>query len=211
MRDFYRILGVGRDADLDEIRRAYWELARRARRLASDAEDDKAEMPVDLLLVERVYATLADKDRRRAYDARVGRERPARERVDDAVLADEVAVDFPSMAGITPRMRASFFGPTGEDVGATHTTEVELTPRQATEGTRVPLDLPIRHTCPICGGRGEVWTEPCAMCAGTGGGMLSHQLQFRVPPGVRHGTRLCYSVTPPYAGETRVEIRIAIQ
>ena len=138
---------------------------------------------------------------------RVGQERPAC----DAWLSDESIVDFPSMAGIVPRMRASFFGLDGDDVGATHTTEVELTPRQATEGTSVPLELPVRHTCPICGGRGEVWTEPCAVCAGTGGGLLSHQLRLRVPPGVRHGTRLRYSVAPPYAGETRVELRIAIQ
>ena len=211
VRDLYRILGVGRDADLDEIRRAYRELARRAQRSARDAEDDQAETPIDLLLVERVYATLADTNRRRAYDARVDRERPVRPRGDDALLADEIAIDFPSMAAVVPRVRASFFGPDGEETRATHTTEVELTPRQATEGTRVPLDLPVRHTCLICGGRGEVWTEACAMCAGTGGGVLSHHLKFHVPPGVRHGTRLHYSVTPPYAGETRVEIRIAIQ
>ena len=130
-------------------------------------------------------------------------------------LADEVVVDFPSTAGLADRMRASFFGSGDGDADltrthTTHTTEVQLTPREADEGTEVPVDLPVRLTCPVCGGRGEVWNEICAVCTGTGGGLLSHQLDVRVPPGVHHGTRLRFCVRPPCAPDTHVEVRIAI-
>lgn len=124
-------------------------------------------------------------------------------------LADEIVVDFPSMTGVVDRMFRSFCG-AHEDRRATHRAEVELTPKEAGEGIRVPLDLPVRLTCPVCGGRGEVWSEACGICAGTGGELLSHQLDLRVPPGVHHGTRLRYCVNPPFAPETHVEVRIAI-
>ena len=124
-------------------------------------------------------------------------------------LSDEVVVDFPSMAELVGRMRTSFFG-INDYEQTTHTTEVNLTPKEADEGTRVPVALPVHLTCPVCGGRGEVWNEVCGVCTGTGGGLLSHNLNVRVPPGVHHGTRLRFCVSPPFAPETHVEVRIAI-
>ena len=137
---------------------------------------------------------------------------PARRDARDP-LADEVVVDFPSTAGLAERMRASFFGTDDAETEvargrATHTAEVQLTARQADEGTEVPVDLPLPLTCPMCGGRGEVWNEVCGVCTGTGGGFLLHQVDVRVPPGVHHGTRL--RVSPRSAPDTHVEVRIAI-
>ena len=128
-----------------------------------------------------------------------------------SVLADEVAIDFPSMAPIVARMREAFFAAAGDRGVTTRRAEVELTARQAHQGVRVPLDLTVPHTCPACGGRGESWADRCGLCDGSGAGLLSHRLHFRVPPGVRHGTRLRYSVTPPHAFETHIEVRIAVQ
>ena len=115
-----------------------------------------------------------------------------------------------TMAHIVPRMCAAFLGGEAE-VGETHTTHVELTPKEALKGVRIPFDLPVRSTCPMCGGRGEIWTEPCGVCGGTGAGRLSHQFHLRVPPGVRHGMCLRFSVTPPFSAKAHVELRIAIQ
>jgi hypothetical protein len=105
-------------------------------------------------------------------------------------------------------MRASFFDAIGE---GPLSTEVQLTPRQAETGLNVPIDVSLAHTCPVCGGRGEVWLESCGACAGSGAGLLPHQLQLVVPPGVRHGTRLHFDVTRPYAPVTRVHVRISVQ
>jgi hypothetical protein len=105
-------------------------------------------------------------------------------------------------------MRASFFDAADE---GPRSTEVQLTPRQAETGVNVPIDVSLSHTCPVCGGRGEVWLESCGACAGSGAGLLPHQLQLVVPPGVRHGTRLHFDVTRPYAPVTRVHVRISVQ
>ena len=73
-------------------------------------------------------------------------------------LADEIVVDFPSMPDVVDRMYRSFLG-ADDDGRSTHLAEVELTPQEAGAGIRLPLDLPLRLTCPVCGGRGEVWSE----------------------------------------------------
>ncbi len=128
------------------------------------------------------------------------------------VLADEVAVDFPSMRPIVERMRAAFVdGEADTDSAITCHARFELTARQALEGVRLPLDLTVRHTCPACGGRGELYTGPCGLCRGCGTGLLEHRLQVPVPPGVRDGACLRYAVAPLGAGKTHVEVRIAIQ
>jgi len=75
----------------------------------------------------------------------------------------------------------------------------------------VPFDVSLHHTCPVCGGRGEVWLDRCGACDGSGAGLLPHQLQLVVPPGVRDGTCLRFDVTPSYAPATRVEVRISVQ
>lgn len=125
-------------------------------------------------------------------------------------LSDDVVVDFPSMAGLVERMRALFFAGASDGDHLSLTTEVTLTTKEADEGIRVPVDLPVRLTCPACGGRGEVWNEVCGLCTGTGGGFLFHHLDVRVPPGVHHGLRLRVCVSPPFALDMHLEVHIAI-
>lgn len=133
-----------------------------------------------------------------------------RDRTSEAPLVDEVAVDFPSMSTVVARMRKAFFaGAEDEDV-VTRRAQLELTARQADEGVRVPLELTVGHTCPVCGGRGELWADPCALCEGSGAGVLNHRLHLPVPAGVRDGTRLRYAVSPGDAAETHVEVRINV-
>lgn len=190
-----------------EVRRGYRELARRLRDVAPAHAGDAVARVVEHPASSPVVSRRQDggtPSARRPPAPRIGR-------ASRSVLADEVAVDFPSMAPIVARMREAFFAAAGERGAATRRAEVELTARQADRGVRVPLDLAVPHTCPACGGRGELWTGPCGLCGGSGAGLLPHRLHFRVPPGMRHGTRLRYSVMPPHAFETRVEVRIAVR
>lgn len=184
--------GPFRHGDGAGIRRGYRELARRLRDAAPAHAGDAVARVVEHPASPRPPA-------------------PRTGCASRSVLADEAAVDFPSMSPIVARMREAFFATAGERGAATRRAEVELTARQADRGVRVPLDLAVPHTCPACGGRGELWTGPCGLCRGSGAGLLPHRLHFRVPPGVRHGTRLRYSVTPPHAFETCVEVRIAVR
>jgi molecular chaperone DnaJ len=205
MRDYYDVLGVSADAGAEEIKRAYRQLARRYHPDISG--DDRG---VAFLEVARAYDVLSDPSRRRSYDSALPL--PVRgyrgEWVSVDPLTDEVAIDFPSVATVLDRMRHSFFGG-GPSV--TLSAEIVLTPREAFDGVTVPLDVPLRRTCPRCGGRGETWAEWCASCRGLGEVSTHHEMQVRVPPGVRSGTLFRFSVTPPGAPVTLVEVRVTIQ
>jgi molecular chaperone DnaJ len=199
MRDYYEVLGVTPDAGADEIKRAYRQLARRYHPDISG--DDRG---AAFLEVSRAYEVLRDTERRRAYNARLAG--APQSRAD--WLADEVAIDFPSMGSVLDRMRHSFFGGPPE---AALSAEIQITPQEAFWGVSVPLDIPLRRTCPGCGGRGEVWTEWCDICAGGGEVSSAHEMRLRVPAGVPEGARFRFTVAPPGAPVTLVEVRVTIR
>lgn len=197
MRDYYDVLGVAPGAGAEEIKRAYRQLARRYHPDISG--DDRG---AALLEVSRAYEVLRDPGRRRSYDANLVTGTRAE------WLGDDVAIDFPSVSSVLDRMRDSFFGGAPE---ASLSAEIVLTPHEAFWGALVPLHVPLRGTCPRCGGRGEVWSDWCAACAGGGDVSTIHDLRLRVPAGVREGARFRFSVAPPGAPQTFVDVRISIR
>ena len=123
---------------------------------------------------------------------------------------DEIAIDFPSVGGLVDRVRDAFLGDDARDGLGTVRRELRLSNREARRGTIVPLELPITGMCRCCGGRGEVWTEPCAACCGSGGSLVRHPIRVSVPPGVLDGTCFRFRVSSPHADPVRVELRVAI-
>jgi molecular chaperone DnaJ len=197
MRDYYDVLGVAPGAGAEEIKRAYRQLARRYHPDISSDERGAA-----FLEVSRAYEVLRDPERRRSYDANL----VAGTRAD--WLGDEVAIDFPSVSSVLDRMRDSFFGGARE---ASLSAEIVITPQEAFWGALVPLHVPLRRTCPRCGGRGEVWSDWCVACAGGGEVSTTHEMRLRVPAGVREGARFRFSVAPQGAPQTVVDVRITIR
>lgn len=122
--------------------------------------------------------------------------------------ADEVAIDFPSMTAAVDRIRASMLG---EERESPLHAEIFLSPREAFDGITVPLDVPVRSACPLCGGRGETWMEACRACAGTGESLFHHRVRLSVPPRVADGARFRFKVSSPLALPTRVEVHVAIR
>ena len=122
-------------------------------------------------------------------------------------FADEVIIDFPSIAPAVERMRQAFIS---DERPETLRADLELTDREAASGVTVPFSVPVRWTCSSCGGRGESWTEPCATCRGCGSELLRHPVQVTIPAGVRDGARFCFTVTQRHHRSTRVELRIVV-
>lgn len=133
--------------------------------------------------------------------------------IDDAALpshacfADEVVIDFPSVASAVERMRRSFVEP---DRRRPLSARISLSARQALGGVTVPLDVPVRSTCRSCGGRGETWAEPCAPCAGSGTELLHHHVHVSVPAGVEDGARFRFTVATRHDPPTRIELHVAV-
>jgi hypothetical protein len=122
-------------------------------------------------------------------------------------FADEIVIDFPSMTRVVDRMRRAFL--VGERL-ADDPTPLQLSHRQAREGTIVPLALPMRCTCAGCGGRGETMNGVCVSCAGDGTELRRQAVRVSVPPGVCHGDRFHLSLTLPHDAPTRVELQILV-
>ena len=128
-------------------------------------------------------------------------------RHDTSCFADEVIIDFPSVAPAVERMRRAFLG---EERPATFPALIRLSREDAHAGATVPLEVPVLCTCAECGGRGELWAERCLRCHGTGTQVLRHQLQVTVPAGVTDGARFCFTVTPRHNPSTRIELLVRL-
>lgn len=124
-------------------------------------------------------------------------------------FADEIAIDFPSVGRVVERMRDAFLGERAE--AEVLRADVSLSRREAVDGLVVPVDVPVRATCPHCGGRGETWTELCDLCGGSGAASLSYPVRVSVPPGVADGARFRFRLTSPDSRPVRVELRIAVR
>ncbi len=129
------------------------------------------------------------------------------QRFDRQWCADEVAIDFPAIPAAVDRIRSAFVE---EAPHAPLKAELRLSPREAFDGVTVPLDVPVRGACPLCGGRGESWMEWCRGCGGTGESLFHHRVRLALPARVNDGARFRFRVTSPLALPTRVEVLVAI-
>ncbi len=205
MRTYYQILGVREDAPADEIKHAFRRLVRQFH------PDLDGGDPGSLRQVIQAYETLSDEQRRRSYDHDLAtRRRPTPAAEHREWFADEIAIDFPSISEVVDRIRRAFLG-FDELEDEALSAEILLSRREASDGVTVPLDVPVRSTCPLCGGRGESWMEVCRGCRGTGDWHLPHRVRLSVPAGVCDGTRFRFTISAPDRTPTRVEVRVAVR
>lgn len=122
-------------------------------------------------------------------------------------FADEVAIDFPSSRAAIEFFRRDHVEPEGSPAARA---EIVISPDQAGAGAMVPLDINVPSTCSCCGGRGEVWSEPCAPCDGRGQKLHSQRLMVAVPPGVADGDRFSFNVSLPRGPRIRVDVRLIL-
>jgi hypothetical protein len=128
-------------------------------------------------------------------------------RLDVSCFADEVVIDFPSVAPAVDRIRRAFLA---DERPVTLSTSIRLSPREAIAGATVPLEVPVRCTCGACGGRGESWTAQCTRCHGGGTELLRHSLQVTIPAGILDGARFQFTVTPRHNPSTRIELTVRL-
>jgi molecular chaperone DnaJ len=173
--DLYELIGVARDAGLDEIKRAYRRLARR---FHPDINPGDRAAAVRFRLVADAYEILADPERRRQYDA-YGLTATV---LEGAATFGFEGFDFSVDSGSGPS--ASTFGDLFADVihdtvgraadavvdGADLHASVSLSFQDAVRGAERGLALVRRDTCSGCAGAGvvPVAESTCPACRGAG-------------------------------------------
>jgi hypothetical protein len=125
-------------------------------------------------------------------------------------FADEVAIDFPSVAHLVARVRRAFLADASGERGETVKTEICLSSNEANRGAVVPVIVLLRATCSECGGRGETWAEPCRACGGSGHALVPRRLRVTVPPRILDGSRFHFRLHTPHEASVHVEVRVAI-
>lgn len=125
----------------------------------------------------------------------------------DACFADEVAVDFPSLAPAVRRMRRPFVADLRP---VALSTIIQLSRQEALAGTTVSLQVPLRSECRPCGGRGESWAGPCPTCGGAGVTLRYRIVRVAVPAGVRDGSWHRMTIAPGQTPPTRIELQVLV-
>ena len=160
-KDYYKLLGVPRDASPTAIRRAFQKLKRR---FAPDrAEDAYAEL-------QAAYETLSDAERRRRYDDELGGSEWQRAPLDWSFIRRPAAGDLRRPLSPTSL-----------------TAEIVLRPDEAAAGTVLSLDVPVTGACDACAGTGGSLFD-CGRCGGEGRVLRRLPVPVHVPAGLREGS-----------------------
>lgn len=171
-KDFYRVLGVERNASTAAIRRAFRRLAKQYHPDSSPGESVEA-----FRQIQQAYETLTDAERRQRYDETLGQSR-----------FEPLAWSFvrsPAAGDLRRPIRpGSLSG------------EILLTATEAKAGGVLPLDLPLRGPCPACEGTGGAHFD-CYRCGGEGVVERRLPVPLKIPAGVRDGTVFQVSLDEP--------------
>jgi molecular chaperone DnaJ len=218
-KDYYDVLGVSRDADDAELKRAFRNLAR-AHHPDKNPGDTKAEDRFKE--INEAYGILSDPAKRAQYD-RFG------------TVAGPGGVGDVGFGTIFEDLFEGFFGG-GERGGRTRARrgddlryDLEVTLEEAAEGLETKLQIPRMETCeacrgsgsepgsrpetcgtcrgqgqvrfsqgfltvarpcPACRGQGSINRHPCKSCRGEGRQAKERMLKVTIPAGVEDGNQL---------------------
>lgn len=170
-KDYYAILGVSRDADLETIKRAY-------RRLALQYHPDKnpgnREAEERFKEISQAYEVLSDPEKRRQYDLfGTVQDRGGMSGDPFSQMVEEV---FQSIFGGRAARGRRISAIPGEDVRI----QIELTLEEIAQGTVRKVSYNRRVPCSACEGTGSRERQAPQTCPSCGG---SGQIAYRVGGG----------------------------
>jgi len=194
-KDYYDILGISRDADKEEIKRAYRRLARKYHpdvNKEPGAEDTFKE-------INKAYEVLSEPELRSRYD-RYGESGVAGGAagfdMGDMGFADIFETFFSGFGGATGQQTRRRNAPAkGEDLRL----DLKLEFREAVFGGKKEIRIPHLETCTVCGGSGAkpgTGSRTCPTCGGSG--------QVRRATRTPFGSFTQVSVCPTCNGEGQI-------
>jgi molecular chaperone DnaJ len=177
-RDYYDVLGIGREATEQEIKSAYRRLALQ---LHPDRNPDNKEQSEEKFKeLTEAYSVLADSQKRAAYD-RFGHAGVNGGGIPD--FSSTIFADFEDIFGDFFGF-GDIFGRTGRQRGraargADLRYELEITLAEAAKGLETKIKIPRWEACRTCDGTGAKEGTSPVTCPGCGGrGQLRHQQGF---------------------------------
>lgn len=174
-RDYYEVLGVAKDADLNGIKRSYRKLAMQYH---PDRNPDDEAAAERFREVTEAYEVLSDKDKRARYDqyGHAGVDAQMQDFWGHGGFQDSHAFrDFGDMFGDVFGDLFGFGGGGGggrmSNRGADLRYDLSLSLEEAAAGREVELEIPKQVECETCHGSGArpgTHPVPCSTCGGHG-------------------------------------------
>lgn len=217
-KDYYKTLGVKRDASADEIKKAFRKLARKYH---PDINPGDQAAESKFKEINEAYEVLSDADKRKKYD-QFGADwnryqqaggaggfdwsryasQPGGARVDfgqggfgggfgqsEAGFSDFFETLFGAMGG----HRTSGFagGGTRPQKGQDFEQAIEISLAEAYNGTQRQMRIEVPQQCPTCRGTGAQGNNLCPTCQGTGvSGQQQRTLTIKIPAGIDTGGKV---------------------
>jgi DnaJ-class molecular chaperone len=212
-KDYYIVLGISRNANLDKIKKAYRKTVKKVHPDITHSRHSKS-----FREIQEAYDTLSDIDKRRIYDSELKRR--------------GIPVDIKSEAEpITPR--DTTLGGTGSwhsradeflegilpgffekerytGIQKDLYLEVILTPSEAMRGGMFPVQVPVMEKCPNCAHGDFFDLFICQVCLGRGHIQSEREFSVSIPPGVRHGLLAKVSLEDIGLYDVELNIRVLI-
>lgn len=184
-RDYYEVLGVGKDASADEIKKAYRQLGKKYH---PDVNPGNKEAEEKFKEVGEAYAILSDPDKRRQYD-QYGH--AAFENGGNGGM-DFSSMDFSSIfgdlfGGGVGGIFGDLFGGgssrsgNGPARGANTRARIRISFEEAMKGVEREIEVNLKEPCETCNGTGAKpgsKVESCSKCGGKGQVVYSRQSLF---------------------------------
>jgi molecular chaperone DnaJ len=163
-RDYYEVLGVGREASETEIKKAFRGLARE---LHPDVNDHDPEAEEKFKAAAEAYEVLSDVERRRTYDAY------GHEGLRSGGFDPRSASSFGSIDDILSAFfgggAAAGFGGGGRAAGGDILVETQLDLEEVASGVRREISFDAVGACEHCHGNGAEPGTPISTCERCGG------------------------------------------
>ncbi len=205
-KDFYKVLGVSKTADADEIKKSYRKLARKYH---PDSNSGDATAEARFKEISEAYDVVGDPKKRKEYDearrlfGSGGFRMPGSGGSGggfDFNVGDLFNRGGTGGGGGLGDILGGMFGGGGRTTTTTSTarprrgadieTEATIEFAEAVNGVTVALRMTSDEPCTECKGRGLVVDQPCETCHGSGRGQSSKTMQVRIPAGVQDSQRI---------------------
>ncbi len=192
-KDYYSVLGIGRQASQQEVKKAYRKLARKYH---PDVNPDDKAGEARFKEINEAFEVLSDKEKRTKYDKYGDKWQYA-----DQFAKAEGASPFGGGRGFSYKTSTGS-GFNDADIGSLfdeilrggggirHQPRprqgsdieygVEVTLEEAFHGTQRLLNLQIEKPCPTCGGSGHTGEAICSTCRGGGTAPAMERLEVKV-------------------------------
>ncbi len=236
-KDYYKILGVEKNASIDDIKKAFRKLARKYHPDMNPG-DKKAE--AKFKEINEAYEVLSDPAKRQKYDTLgpnwqeqftapnpgYSWNRPTGQGGGattgpnggsagtsggnfDFTFNDNGFSDFfESLFGRNKNNNQTLRKRPGDNIEQ----NVEISLREAYEGTKRTFTVQSPNECPICHGSGEFKGQTCSACSGQGNVFDTKKIEVAIPPGADNGTRVRVAGEgqPGFGGGTRGDLYLII-